>query len=209
MLFALKKKRRKCWLIIEDTDCCSNQIKQQHKNWYSVKSVVTWLQRRRQLWDWKEKNPSKTNYRGSYVITKVTDRHSLKRMDSVVNIHQYSAAHPLLFFFLARLRVLRMLAVRISGGVSMWKRASWHSHTHSSRLKSESYCRDSQCNKNIRTLISPALSEGWWICCIWTWNAQFAPINCWCIIHAVTQTILEIANLINRRPRALISFQLC
>lgn len=39
----------------------------------------------------------KTNYRGSYVIMKVTDRHSLKLMNSVANVHQYSAAHSFLF----------------------------------------------------------------------------------------------------------------
>lgn len=48
----------------------------------------------------EEKNPSKTNYRGSYVIMKVTDRHSLKLTNSVMNDHQYSAAHPLLSFLL-------------------------------------------------------------------------------------------------------------
>lgn len=42
----------------------------------------------------------KTNYRGSYVIMKVTDRHSLKLTNSVMNVHQYSAAHPLLSFLL-------------------------------------------------------------------------------------------------------------
>lgn len=155
----------------------------------------------------RKKNPSKIKLQGFICNNEGHRQTQFKANELCGECSSIFSCTPFPFFFV-RLRVLSMHLVMNSGGISMWKTAT-DVPTHFLRLKSKSYRRDSQWNKNIRTLISPALSEGLWICWVWNWNAQFAPINCWCIIHAVTQTILEITYLINRRPRALISFQLC
>lgn len=69
------------------------------------------------------------------------------------------------------------------------------------------WARPSKKSNNVMkpsTSFEQDLSRGLWICWVCTWNAWWATINCYCIIHVVKQTILEITDVINKGPTPLI-----
>lgn len=100
----------------------------------------------------EERKPSKNKFRRFICNNEGHRQTQFKANELCGSRSSIFSCAPFAFFFFAQLWVLSMHEVMNSGGISMWKTANWHSHTHSLGLKSKSYCRDSQWNKNIRHL---------------------------------------------------------